>query len=261
MFRLFLTLIILLSAFNALAAERVVILAPAAADVFYKLGAGDRVAGVTKNVTEFPDAVKVGTHIRPNAEIIRSLRPDLIITGSADEYYADAVKAITGAAVYKYDPLNLEEILTAVMEIGKITGHERQAEALAAELRAKLASVKPLKEKPGVIYEISQLPYIVAGRGNIAASVVSAAGGEILTDSDGKLVKLSVEKAVALQPDVYIWQTGPMNRNPVEPEKRPEFAKMKTKWIHADERKYSRANTGSFDAVLELNSALRKLYE
>ncbi|MCD8492298.1 MAG: hypothetical protein LRY51_10605 [Geovibrio sp.] len=78
-------------------------------------------------MTEFPDAVKVGTHIRPNAEIIRSLRPDLIITGSADEYYADAVRAITGASVYKYDPLSLEEILTAAAEIGELTG--RRAEA------------------------------------------------------------------------------------------------------------------------------------
>lgn len=261
MFRQFLTLIILLSAFSAFAAERVVILAPAAADIFYRLGAGGRVVGVTKNVTEFPDAVKVGTHIRPNAEIIRSLRPDLIITGSADEYYADAVKAITGASVYKYDPLSLEEILTAAAEIGELTGRRAEAAALTAELKAKLASVKPLKSKPKVIYEISQLPYTVAGRGNVVTAVIRAAGGEMAADADGKLVKLSLEKAVALRPDVYIWQTGPMNRNPVEPWKRPEFSKMKTNWIHADETKYSRANTGSFDAVLELNSALRKLYE
>ncbi len=112
-----------------------------------------------------------------------------------------------------------------------------------------------------MIYEVSQLPYTVAGRGNIVTAVITAAGGEMAADADGKLVKLSLEKTVALRPDVYIWQTGPMNRNPVEPWKRPEFAKMKTKWIHADEKKYSRANTGSFDAVLELNSALRKLYE
>jgi len=259
--RLMLTLTILLSVFSANAAESAVILAPAAADIFYKLGAGDKVVGVTKNVTEFPEAVKVGTHIRPNAEIIRSLKPDLIISGSADSYYADAVEAITGASVYKYDPLTLEEILVCVRDIGELTGRTEQAARLVGELKGKLMSVQPLPSVAKVIFEVSQLPYTAAGRGNIASSVIEAAGGKNIVDSDDKLVKLSLERVVASQPDVYIWQTGPMNRNPVPPAERPEFSKMRSKWIHADEKQFSRANTGSFDAVIELNSALRKLYE
>lgn len=261
MLRLLAVLTILLSAFSLYAAERIVILAPAAADIFYKIGSAERVVGVTKNVTEFPDAVSVGTHIRPNAEIIRSLRPDLIVTGSADSFYADAIKDITGASVFRYDPLTLDEILDLTAEIGKITGREESAAELIAELRSKLGSVKPLPEKAGVIYEVSQLPYTVAGRGSITAAIITAAGGRTLVDSDDKLVKLSVEKTVALKPDVYIWQTGPMNRNPVPPADRPEFRRIKAAWIQVDERKFSRANTETFDAVLELNGILRVKYE
>lgn len=261
MSKLIAVMIIILSAFSVFAAERIVILSPAAADIFYKLGADTKVVGVTKNVEEFPNAVKVGTHIRPNAELIRSLRPDLIITGSADSYYADSIKVITGAKVFKYDPLTLDEILSATVEIGKVISKEAEAEELIQALKTKLDEVKPLSTKPSVVYEVSQLPYTVAGKGNITTAIINAAGGYTPVESNDKLVKLSVEKVVAEKPDFYLWQTGPMNRNPVPPAQRPEFKRLEAEWIQVDEKKYSRANTVTFDAIIELNRILKVKYE
>lgn len=259
--RLILSLVILVSAFNTYAYERVVILAPAAADIFQRLDAKARVVGVTRNIEEFSSAVKVGTHIRPNVEIIRSLNPDLIISGSADSYYGEAIQSITGADVYKYDPRSLDEILKAIAEIATMIDKNKEAELLIKELQSKLATASPLSIKPRVVFEVSQLPFTVAGQGNIVAAIVKAAGAELIENSSDKLVKLSIERVVASRPDVYIWQTGPMNTNPVPPSERPEFKRLKSNWIHVDEKKFSRANSMTFDAVIELNSTLRKIYE
>ncbi len=79
MLRSVLILVVLLFTFNAFAADRVIVLAPAAADILQKLGSSSQIVGKTKSVEEFPNALKVGSHIRPNLEIIMSLKPDLII--------------------------------------------------------------------------------------------------------------------------------------------------------------------------------------
>jgi iron complex transport system substrate-binding protein len=233
-----------------------VILAPAAADIFLKLGVADKVAGVTKNVDGFEGAEKVGSHLRPNMEIIKSLNPDLIVIGSAERYYKDSINVLTGLPVLEYDPTTLEGILEKINEIGTLTDKEAEAEKLNASLREKLASVKPVKERPGVLFEISQMPYMVTGKNNIVTDIINTAGGQSVVFMDSKIVKLSLEMAVMLRPDVYIWQKGPMNKNPIPPQDRPEFAKLASRWIEVDEKEFSRANTNSFDAVLKLNSLL-----
>ena len=65
---------------RAEAQERLVILAPAAADVVNRLGAADLVIGVTNSVAEFPQAARVGTHRGPEIEKIAALKPTLLIT-------------------------------------------------------------------------------------------------------------------------------------------------------------------------------------
>ena len=82
MLRLLAALLLLLSATSSFAAERIVVLAPAAADIIEKLDAAELVVGKTRSVEEFPQATQVGSHIRPNLEIVTSLQPDLLIISS-----------------------------------------------------------------------------------------------------------------------------------------------------------------------------------
>jgi len=78
---LIITLSLIIS-INLFAYNRVVVLAPAVGDIFKKLEIDSKVVGVTRHVRGFKNAVKVGSHIKPNIEIISSLKPDLIIISS-----------------------------------------------------------------------------------------------------------------------------------------------------------------------------------
>lgn len=245
--------VILIFTFNLYAADRVVLLAPAAADILAKLGCEEKIAGKTKSVEEFPDALNVGSHIRPNLELIMSLSPDMIIIPS-NRFFTEEMVKEANVPVVQYNPSTLEGILAGIAELGRVMERNSEAEKLIKELRGKLDGVQMPEKVPSVVFEVMQLPYTVAGEGNIVADIIAKAGGKFITDSSKKMVRFSMEKVVELNPDIYIYQTGPMNKSPEPPEERAVFKSMKAQYLNVDEREYSRANSSSFDKVLELNS-------
>jgi len=237
-----------------------VILSPAAADIFQRLGASDVVVGVTRNVEVFPGARKVGSHIHPNMEIIASLHPDLVVI-SSNRFFSQEMARRVGARVFQYNPATCQEILDEILRLGSLLGKEGRARALVSELEAKLSMVKPLGHRPTVVYEVMAHPYMVAGKKNIVADIVEKAGGRYLIGIKRKLVPFSYEKVVALAPQVYIWQVGPMNRNPLPPKRRAYLKTLKAHFVRVKELAFARPNTHAFDNVLWLNRLFLKLKE
>lgn len=252
MSRLLPVLLLLLFTTSSFASERVVVLAPAAADIIAKLNAGTLVVGKTRNVKEFPQATEVGSHIRPNLELITSLKPDLLII-SSNRFFSKEMAAKVRAEIFYYNPKSLEEILGQTDKLARLIGREPQAQKLIATQRQILKQVKSLKVAPRVIFEISEAPLTIAGNGNILADIINAAGGELVSGSARKMLRFNPEAVLTLQPDIYIWQVGPMNRNPTPPAERGQYHLLQADYLKVDELQFSRANTTSFDNVLELN--------
>ncbi len=244
--------LLLAGASSSASTERIVVLSPAAADVLHALGADKLVVGKTRNVKLFPKAVFVGSHIRPNVEIVASLRPTLIVA-SSERFFSKELAERFGAKFYLYDPYTLEGILRHIESLGKLLKREKEARLLVERLKRKLKHIRPLRVRPRVVYEVMQNPYLLAGSRNIVADIVEKAGGVYLIRQNRKFVRLSCERARLLRPDIYIYQVGPMNRNPVYPLKRPCFKGMDFEVLKVDELSFARANTKSFDNVIYLN--------
>ena len=252
MYRLVPVLLLLLFTTNSFAAERIVVLAPAAADIIEKLGAAGLVVGKTRNVVEFPQATKVGSHIRPNLEIITSLQPDLLVI-SSNKFFSQAMAAAVDAQVFHYSPNTLEEILEQTRRLAKMIGHDPQAQQLIEVQRQKLQQLQLVEMKPRVIYEITEAPLTIAGSGNILADIIETAGGELVSGGKRKMLRFNPEAVLALQPQIYIWQVGPMNQKPTPPQERGQYSLLKADYLQVEQLQYSRANSKSFDNVLELN--------
>ena len=104
-----------------------------------------------------------------------------------------------------------------------------------------------------MIYEVSAWPLKVAGARSIVSDIIRAAGGRNLVPQDKKHVLLSPEMVLALQPDFYLYQVGPMNKNPVPPKKRPYFKGLKSLVIRVAEEEFARPGINSFSAAVKLN--------
>lgn len=252
MYRWLPVLLLLLFSSNCLAVERIVVLAPAAVDILTQLKVEDRVVGVTRSVREFSEAKRVGSHIRPNLEIIRALQPDLLIL-SSNRFFSDAMAQAVDAEVFYYHPETLENILQQTAELAALLEKEETGKQLIRKQRNKLKEVKPLHQSPKVVYEVTALPLMLAGQKNIVRDIIEHAGGNLLTPGNRKLVRFNMEAILAQQPDIYIYQVGPMNQNPTPPQDRGPLGRLDAKFLRVDELQYSRANTKSFDNVLELN--------
>lgn len=236
---------------EARAAERIVILAPAAVDIVSRLGAGGSVVGVTDSVVEFAGATRVGTHLHPGIETIAALGPDLII---APPRFDPELARRIGAALFVYDPRTLEGIVHAVGELAARLGRQRQGEELTRALRGILDGLLPPPDAPSVIYEVRAQPLSIAGGASLAADVLARAGmRHALPETSGML---SVEYLLVHQPDIYIYQVGPMNKNPPPPRDRPGWSGLRSCVWRVDEFDFSRANTSAFDTVRRLNEIL-----
>ncbi len=236
--------------------ERIVVLYGAASPILKELGAGDRVVGVTRNDGVFSRALKVGSHLKPNIELIKALGPDLVVAGSKRAFPENLAGRIE-ADVFYYDPRSLEEILLKIEALGRLLGREDRAQALVRRLRDKVSSVAAPAKRPTVVYEISARSLRVAGQRSIITSIIEAAGGVNLVEVEKKHVLLSPEKVMDLSPDFYIYQVGPMNKNPEPPRERPYFRALTSKVVEVDEFEFARPGINAFEAVLDLNKIFR----
>lgn len=234
-----------------LTARRVVILAPAAADVLERLGAGASVVGVTNSVVGFPEAVKVGTHLNPGVEKIASLRPGLIIATS--RFNPDLAERM-GAALFVYEPKTLDAIIANVRLLATEVGREEQGRALADELQAMLDGLAPPGRKPTVLYETRSNPLAIAKDNSVITDLLERAGMRYAyPESTGTL---SAEYLMANQPEYYLYQDGPMNRNPVPPPERTGWENFRACSWKVNEFDFARPNTTLFETARILNNII-----
>lgn len=257
MYRFLLTLLVLAFAHNAVAYERIVLLAPAAGDIVSKLGAQAKVVGVTKSNDDFPEALKIGSHIKPNVELIKGLEPDLLII-STNRFFSDQLAAQVEADVIKYNPTNLDSVLSEVVHFGEILNKQEQAERLVQELTQIQSQIEPLKIAPSVVYEVTESPFIIAGQRSIVNGIITAAGGKLIAPENRKIAKFNVESVLFQDPDYYIYQVGPMNKKPTPPMERANYSIIQSEVIKVNQLEFSRATTHSFHHALELNKRFRQ---
>lgn len=252
MYRLLLIAIVFTFSASAHSYERVVILAPAVGDLFIQLHQQNKVVGVTRNNDDFKHALKIGSHIKPNIELIKSLNPDLIIIGSS-RFFSAEMGAILGSDIITYNPVTLDGVLEQIKILGEVLNCDDKATDLVKQLVQVRQQIVHSNNRPSVIYEITELPLTIAGKGNIVNDIIHVAGGELKAPSERKLIKFNVESVLASQPDYYLYQVGPMNPNPRSPKSRHLYQLLPSKFIQVDQLRYSRANSQSFYIARELS--------
>jgi ABC-type Fe3+-hydroxamate transport system substrate-binding protein len=257
MYRCLLILIALVFAPSAVAYQRVVLLAPAAGDIFMQLGARDLVVGVTRSNDDFPAALKVGSHIKPNIELLKGLQPDLLVI-SSNRFFSEHMAAQLDADIIQYDPINLDGVLKEIRLLGRLLQRQKKAGQLIEQLQKIQGRIKPLQQQPKVVFEVTQSPFMIAGQRSIVNGIITAAGGRLIAPEQRKVTKFNVESVLFNHPDYYIYQVGPMNKSPTPPRERPNYARLKSEVIKVQQLDFSRATTKSFYLALELNQRFRQ---
>jgi iron complex transport system substrate-binding protein len=197
--------------------SRIVSTSPGITEVLFALGLGDRVVGVS-TYCRYPAAAaslpKVGTFLRPNAELIARLRPDLAVVNRAGNDVARQLTAL-GIPSHTVDAAQtLADIYAMIRGLGHAASVEPRAAALVADIDSRLARVRAdARTRPArkVLLIVGRSPgsltdLVAVGRGSYLNELVSIAGGVNVLGGPGlpDYPRISMETVIRLDPDVIV---------------------------------------------------------
>ncbi len=198
--------------------RRIISLAPSITEIVCALGLGDRLVGRTEYCMHPPviqRVTPVGALLDTNYARIKALRPDLVLVTQNSGQVIDNL----GKLGLRCEPIRhetLDEVYSAIRQVGAVCNRPATAAALASSIRADVARVQvqvgehqPVPRRALVVLGALPVPpraVFVAGPGLFADSLVSMAGhrnaaAEVLTGSTGEL---PVEVIRRLNPEVIL---------------------------------------------------------
>jgi cobalamin transport system substrate-binding protein len=191
--------------------ERIVSMAPNITEILFALGLGENIAGVTRFCDYPPEAQRlprIGGLVDPNVEIVRSLDPDLIIAFRGNPLrLVDRIRKL-GLPVFVLDiGRRLDDLPALIMKIGRVTATEAKAEALAAGLRARLATIdaalKGVAVRPKVFVLLYGQGLWTCGGESYVDDLIGRAGGtNVASALPKKWVLYKRERIIRDDPDV-----------------------------------------------------------
>src|SRR5262245_7158868 len=191
--------------------KRIVSLAPSVTETLFALGAGEQLVGIC-TFCDFPREVeridRIGSYSEPNVEAIIAKAPDVVIGVPPNSPEAVAALQRAGLRVIIVQVDTLEQIEAAMRTIAHEAGRDAQGEALLEGLRQRMAAVRARLEgapQRWVLMVVGQNPLIAVGSGIFLNELITQAHGlNIAADTNQQWPRLSLEVAVAKQPEVII---------------------------------------------------------
>ena len=199
--------------------KSIVALSPSAAEILFTIGAGDQVSAVSE-FTDFPEAAKAKPVVGGfdgktlSLETIMSFKPDLVYLTEGMHNFLIATLEANGIAYYISKGDLIASVEAEILDVGKITGHEKEAAKVVDGMEKKLkkaAAAVTLKggAKSGaavkVYWEVWNAPYMSAGASSFINDVIKAAGGQnIFADLPDAYPMVSEESIISRQPAVIL---------------------------------------------------------
>lgn len=201
------------SADNDTKEKRIVATSVATCEILDKLEV-EGIVGVPKTDSysipkRYENAESVGSPMAPDMEIIKSLKPDIVLSPNSLEGELKSQYENIGVESYFLDLKSIEGMYESILALGKMLGKE-EAEKLHQEFedfKTDFAQKHNEQEAPTVLI-LMGLPgsYVVATESSYVGSLVKLAGGvNVYGDGDGQdFLNINPEDMVEKAPDIIL---------------------------------------------------------
>jgi len=206
-----------------------VALTPSLVETVWALGLTKKLVGVTRFATwpaEVANLPKVGDFLQPDIETIARLKPHLVLLDTVQNATEAQLRA-GGIATLSVRMESVEDVRTALLTVGKATGHEARARSVVAELdrdlerhaaRARSLAAAHEGGRPRVLFAVDREPgslknLVVAGPGSYADELLTRAGAEnVMHDARLRFFRAAPEEVLARAPTVILDATHGIDR-------------------------------------------------
>lgn len=196
--------------------QRIVSLTPAATEILFAIGAGERVVAKVEDINPWPPEADglpvVATYQGVDIEQIVALRADLVIAGGLSFTPPNAVNQLRslGIPVVVLYAESIDEALAGFRAIGMATGEAVAAADLSTATRTeidRLAALTAGLDRPTTFYEIDATSdiYTVPVDSLYAELLILAGADPITTDAS---YQISLERLITANPSVILLGDG-----------------------------------------------------
>ena len=192
--------------------NRIISLSPAVTEILFEIGAGEKVVGVTE-YCDYPNEALDKTSIGGFAgatmslELIWALEPDLVILSADMHERIVMLLDELGISSFAVEPRNFTEVYEVINLIGYITGFPENAEKLIDDMKKRIADVESRvrgRQRPDVLWLLSENPLMSVGRGTFVSQAIDLAGGRNIFDDVNELWPLISPEQVLMRRPQWI---------------------------------------------------------
>lgn len=195
---------------------RIISIVPSQTELIYDLGLDKEIIGITKFCTR-PDhwhknKLQVGGTKKLNLELIRSLKPDMII-GNKEENSQFQIRELQKEfPVWLSDIYTLDDAYEMIESLGKMTGKEAKSRLIIDKIRLGFEELSPMEPKTAA-YFIWQKPYMVAASYTFIQSILSKWGLENVFSKSLRYPEINLEEIHQKDPEIIMLSSEPFPFN------------------------------------------------
>ncbi|AFV76460.1 ABC-type Fe3+-hydroxamate transport system, periplasmic component [Thermus oshimai JL-2] len=200
--------------------ERIVSLAPNVTDALFALGVGERVVGRSAfchRPAEVLSLPVLASYTKTRTELLRSLRPDLVLLSTGVQREQALRLKEEGFPVYALPlPTSPYGILENLSTLGHLLDLEERATELAHTLAQRYARLRG-RFQATVYFEMDLGGAITVGRGSYIAQALLHLGlRPLFLDVPQAYFTPDLEEVRRRRPDLFLYEPKPWGKNPLE---------------------------------------------
>jgi ABC-type Fe3+-hydroxamate transport system substrate-binding protein len=160
--------------------KRIISLVPSQTELLFDLGLDQEIIGLTKfcihPIEKFAERTKVGGTKKLNIDLIKDLKPDLIIGNKEENTQSDIEELAADFPVWMSDIFTLDDAMKTIAQIGELVDRQPEAGYLNHLISAGFNDLKTLALQnhidKNVAYLIWRKPYMAAGKNTFIDDVL-----------------------------------------------------------------------------------------
>lgn len=196
--------------------KRIISLVPSQTELLFELGLDKEIIGLTKfcihPIEKFAERTKIGGTKKLNIELIRELKPDLIIGNKEENQQSQIEELMEDYPVWMSDIYTLEDAKKTITQIGELVDRQPEASYLNHLINAGFNDLQTLAVQNGinkkVAYLIWRKPYMLAGRDTFIDNIL-AINGLSNVIKERRYPEIELSELTELNPDLILLSSEP----------------------------------------------------
>ncbi|MES2375721.1 MAG: helical backbone metal receptor [Bacteroidota bacterium] len=192
--------------------KRIISVVPSQTELLFYLGLDEQVIGITKfcihPADKFKTTTKIGGTKQLNIELIKELKPDLIIANKEENERSQIEELMAFYPVWISDISDLDSGFDMILKVGALVDKEERAQSLIDDIKRQFGLLVSQQLSLKTAYLIWRKPYMVAGRQTFIDNMLQKCGLINAFDSD-RYPEVTEDVLITANPEVVLLSSEP----------------------------------------------------